>query len=117
MNKKITILIAFGIISFLIMGASPGRVWTNNDPDGKPWPQEVNKGEPTMEKIYINWGDLQVGSPSSVSNNWSQSTTSGEVLYFVKNNNIYYWFDLPNSRLPKVGLCRWRYLYDTEHEW
>ena len=117
MNKKITITIVFGIISFFIMGNSSGLDLINGDPDGYPWPQEVNKGEPTMEKIYIEWGDLKVGSPNSVNTNWSQSTSSGEVLYFVKSNNIFYWFDLPNSRLPRIGLCRWRYLYDSEHEW
>ena len=117
MNNKIAILVAVLVISLFLTGAFPGRIWVNDDPDGNPYPQEINKGEPTMEKIYINWGDLQIGSPNSVNSNWSQSTKSGEIYYFVKNNSIYYWFDLPNSRIPNIGLCRWRYLYDSEHEW
>ena len=117
MNKRIIILIASCLLSLLLMGIAPGNIWINGNPDGYPWPKEVNNGEPTMEKVYINWGALQIGSPDEVNSDWSQSTSINEQYYFIKNNNVYYWFFLPDSKFQKVGLCRWRYLYDSTLEW
>jgi len=117
MKKMLTILIMSWLLSLCLMGTSPGRVGIINGTEDPPWPKEVNQGEPTMEKIFVNWGDLQIGSPTSINNSWSQPETSNGIYYFVKNNNLYYWFDFPSARFPKVGLCRWRYIYDSEHEW
>ena len=58
MNKTIILILAVVIVSSLLVAASPAIKFPNQDPDKNPWPKELNRGEPTMEKIYFDgWID------------------------------------------------------------
>ncbi len=117
--KKISVLIAAALfISILLMASAPGNDWANDNPGGKPGPKEINNGEPSMEKVYFtNYVDLKYGSSNDVT--WSKPQNENKAKYFIYNNSVYYWYELPysTSRVPEVGLCRWTYLYDLDHEW
>ena len=119
MYNTVIIIFVAAVISIMLTAVSPGLCVPNQQPDNNPWPKEVNRGEPTMEKIYFDgWIDLQYGTPPSELK-WSQIYHPGGNLYFMKNNAVYTWFDYGayGSKYLGYGLCRWRYLYDSVHEW
>ena len=87
--------------------------------------KEPNYGEPTMEKVvFQQYVTLWYGHPDWKSRelmamdkwrdlrehrlnvNWKRGCGFGTYLYW------YY----GTTRFPQRGLCRWRYLYDYEHE-
>ena len=116
--KKLYLITAALLLTVLLMAAAPGNGWSKSNPGGKPWPKEINNGEPSMEKVYFNnYVDLQYDGSTDVT--WSQPEKTEKVKILFSNNSIYYWYEWPaaGSRVPEVGLCRWTYLYDTDHEW
>jgi hypothetical protein len=87
--------------------------------------QEPNYGEPTMEKVvfsqFVNlfygtgdWQSLELMAQDDwrdlrefrLNVNWKRGCGFNTYLYW------YY----GTTRFPQRGLCRWRYLYDYEHE-
>lgn len=119
MKKIIVLMVSAVLLSTLLMGAAPGD-GILEDPDGKPWPKEINNGEPSMEKVYFsNRIDLKYGTARDIDIVYSKPDKINHPKYFISNNSVYYWYEWPTegSRVPEVGLCRWTYLYDSYHEW
>jgi hypothetical protein len=87
--------------------------------------QEPNYGEPTMEKVvFQEYVTLWYGHPDWQSRGLMAQDDWRDLREYRLNVNYkrgcgfgtyLYWY-YGTTRFPQRGLCRWRYLYDYEHE-
>jgi len=84
---------------------------------------EPNYGEPTMEKVmYQTWLTLRYASKGWWDEEWLTYDNWDDLrlnVYWKRGcgfNTFLYWY-IGAKRFPARGLCRWRYLYDSTHEW
>jgi hypothetical protein len=107
--KKITLIIStLTVISSLLMAAAPYDVGQSTGPD-KPktsvvTTKEVNKGEPSMEKIYM---------PPNYSFGQSQSNQGYQVACQKIGSIWYCWYDVSLAPDGEPWKCwvHWRYRY------
>jgi hypothetical protein len=118
--KKVTLLIlAVMLVSTLLMASAPlDSNWSYWDTNTKPKPdwiyiQEVNNGEPGMEKVvFFNQVNLVYGNPVLLEESESPPIHPNEYVYFKSSGALYYWYIKQTVRVPERGLCQWRYTYD-----
>lgn len=86
--------------------------------DGKFY-SATNNGEPSMEKVvYFQRLNLVQAQPFFDSRTWATGDGYYVNVYWKRGCgfNDYYW-RLATTRVPTRGLCQWRYLYDSTHQW
>jgi hypothetical protein len=81
---------------------------------------EVNNGEPSQEKVaYFQTTRLGQGQWWGYDEDQDDWGGYGGLNVYWKRgcgNNSYFW-DTSSQRVPTRGLCQWRYLYDSSHQW
>ena len=80
----------------------------------------VNNGEPTMEKVvFYQTVVLSKGIQKTKwagDGDWSPWGSSLNVYWKRGCGNIGWAWYISSKRVPTRGLCQWRYLYDSTHE-
>jgi hypothetical protein len=118
--KKVTLLIlAVMLVSTLLMASAPPdhrwQIWETNKKPKPSWvySQEVNNGEPGMEKVvFFNQVNLVYGNQVLLEESESPPIHPSEYMYFKSSGALYYWYIKQTVRVPERGLCQWRYTYD-----
>ena len=77
----------------------------------------INNGEPTQEKVVFYQTVKLFDGSSPPWDDWDPWGSDLNV-YWKRGcgNNSYFWY-LSSQRVPTRGLCQWRYLYDSTHQW
>jgi len=118
-KKVIWLILTAMLVSTMLMASAPldyrWQIWdTNKKP--KPWwvyNQEVNNGEPGMEKVvFFNQVNLVYRNPVLLEEEESPPINPNEYVYFKSSGALYYWYIKQTVRVPERGLCQWRYTYD-----
>jgi hypothetical protein len=100
--KKITLIIlTFTAISSLLMAAAPYDIGESTIPEK---PKEVNRGEPSMEKIFM---------PPNYSFGQGQSSQNYQVACQKVRGIWYCWYDVSLTPDGEPWKCwvDWRYRY------
>ena len=103
-------------LTFTPCYAIPMRTIESYDPvtNKMVYTRVVNNGEPSMEKVvyyvtmnlqYVTGGD-DTSSDNRINVYWKRGCGSDII-----------WWATSTKRVPTRGLCQWRYLYDSVHEW
>ena len=117
MRRIILLLLVLISLASLLMAFSPGYFDGEIESGEKknPYPDEINYGEPGMEKIFF------YPSPNLVSGNFIIPTKETAFYYpsydyfFIKQDCrgcVWFFWSDDSAEVPVKALCHWRYIYD-----